>query len=279
MKRVTVSCIVCLVFFLSCQKSEAINLKRVWATPSDFKTPESVLYDESNSVLYVSNVNGDPSAKDGNGFISRLSPTGKIITIEWVAGLNGPKGMGILNGFLYVADIDRIAKIDIKRAVIARFYDISGARFLNDLAVDKEDGSVFVSDTMGHAIYVLRGDTVSVFFKSDILDQPNGLFCSDNRLLVGTNGKIIGIDLAARSAAVFLDNTGSIDGLAAYENDSYIISDWAGKVQLVSKTQRTVLSDTTAKKINAADLCVIPQKKLLIIPTFNDNRVMAYEIK
>jgi hypothetical protein len=277
MKKLTAAGLACIVFTLYCQNSEVIHLKQVWATPPAFKTPESVLYDESNSVLYVSNINGDPSAKDGNGFISRLSLEGRILTPEWIGGLDAPKGMGMLNGFLYVADIDRLVKIDIRQAVIVQAYTITGARFLNDVAVCK-DGGVYVSDTMDHTIYVLRDDSVTVFFKADTLDQPNGLFCDNNRLLVGTNGKIISIDLGTRSAAVLLDNTGIIDGLAAYTDHSYIISDWAGKVRLVNKNQRIILSDTTAKKINAADICVIPQKKLLLIPTFNDNRVTAYEL-
>jgi hypothetical protein len=31
--------------------------------------------------------------------------------------------------------------------------------------------------------------------------------------------------------------------------------------------------------VNAADIEYIPSLKLLLVPTFNDNRVMAYEVK
>ena len=40
-----------------------------------------------------------------------------------------------------------------------------------------------------------------------------------------------------------------------------------------------VLIDTTSSKINSADLEYIKTKKLLLIPTFFDNRVVAYEVK
>src|SRR5688572_4434899 len=39
-----------------------------------FATPESVLYDAESDVYLVSNVNGGPTAADGNGFISRVDP-------------------------------------------------------------------------------------------------------------------------------------------------------------------------------------------------------------
>src|SRR5215213_6618035 len=42
------------------------------ATITGFKTPESVRYDADLDTYFVSNINGNPSQKDGNGFISRI---------------------------------------------------------------------------------------------------------------------------------------------------------------------------------------------------------------
>src|SRR5829696_2074744 len=36
------------------------------------KTPESVRYDADLDAYFVSNINGNPSQKDGNGFIARV---------------------------------------------------------------------------------------------------------------------------------------------------------------------------------------------------------------
>ena len=59
----------------------------------------------------------------------------------------------------------------------------------------------------------------------------------------------------------------------------FIISDWKGKTELIGKGKApVVLVDTTAEKVNAADLEYIPERRLLIIPTFFDNRVVAYTI-
>src|SRR5665213_477048 len=85
-----------------------------------FQTPESVLYDDGADRYLVSNINGDPGKADNNGYISDVSPDGKITTEKWIAGgankvtLNAPKGTGIANGVLYVADIDNVRMFDMK---------------------------------------------------------------------------------------------------------------------------------------------------------------------
>src|SRR5262245_10177215 len=51
-----------------------------------FQTPESVLYDADNDVYLVSNINGKPLDADDNGFISKVSPDGKITELKWIDG-------------------------------------------------------------------------------------------------------------------------------------------------------------------------------------------------
>ena len=58
---------------------------------SGFNNPESIVKDDANNVIYVSNVNGNPTDKDNNGYISKVSLDGKILTQKWIEGLNGPK--------------------------------------------------------------------------------------------------------------------------------------------------------------------------------------------
>src|SRR5205823_1591551 len=64
--------------------------------------PESVLHDAQADVYLVSNINGSPFAKDDNGFISRLSPSGEVMELKWIDGsrrdveLNAPKGLALL---------------------------------------------------------------------------------------------------------------------------------------------------------------------------------------
>src|ERR1700719_5133530 len=80
-------------------------------TLTGFLAPESVLWDQDQDVYFVSNVNGDATAADDNGFISRINPDTLQIDLKWIDAakpdilLNAPKGLGILGDNLYVADL------------------------------------------------------------------------------------------------------------------------------------------------------------------------------
>ncbi len=254
------------------------KLTKKWQTTSDFRTPESVCFDQQRNIFYVSNVAGGPSDKDNNGFISTLSIDGKILKLDWCKGLNAPKGMGIAGNYLYVTDIDAIVKIDIAQQKIIKRIVIKGAKFLNDVTVDK-DGTVYFSDMNDNAIYRLRGSEPELFIKSERLNQPNGLFIEGNNLLAGLRDRIVIINLKSKEITDFILNTGGIDGIVADGKGNYIISDWLGNVHLVSpKNSKEKLLDTTSEKINAADIEFIPSQRMLVIPTFGDNRVMAYQL-
>jgi len=76
------------------QQAEHTKANKLWETPNDLKNPESVAFAPKQNVLFVSNVNGKPTLKDQNGFISKVSPSnGSIIELNWVTGLNAPKGI------------------------------------------------------------------------------------------------------------------------------------------------------------------------------------------
>ena len=48
------------------------KLVKKWETAPVFKVPESVCYAGGN-LLYVANINGKPTDKDGNGYISMIT--------------------------------------------------------------------------------------------------------------------------------------------------------------------------------------------------------------
>ena len=127
-------------------------------------------------MLYVSNVNGPPLDKDGNGFISKLSPEGEIEELEWITGLNAPKGMIMDGDKLYVTDIDRLVEIDPETGKIVGTYPAEGAIFLNDPAVGP-DSTVYVSDIAGRKIFARApgADTLEIWFAPDDLMHIIGL--------------------------------------------------------------------------------------------------------
>src|SRR5579859_2133514 len=98
-----------------------------------FSAPESVLYDADADRYIVSSIVGKPSDKDDNGFISLLSPDGTVTTLKWIEGgknkvtLNGPKGLAIAGGLLYVSDIDVVRKFDLKTGAPKGAIAIPGA--------------------------------------------------------------------------------------------------------------------------------------------------------
>ena len=73
-----------------------------------FLTPESVLHDPAQDIYFVSNINGSPTAKDNNGFISRVRPDGAVENLKFIEGghggvtLNAPKGLAIRGDTLWV---------------------------------------------------------------------------------------------------------------------------------------------------------------------------------
>src|SRR5690606_14795774 len=165
----------------------AADLELVWqATGLD--APESAVFDADAGVFYVSNVNGDPGAADGNGYITKLSQQGEIEEKEWVTGLNAPKGLALHDGTLYVSDIDELVVIDTASGEIAARHQAEGATFLNDVTAH-EDGRVFVSDMMQNQIWVLDGDQFELWLQDVELENPNGLLAEPDRLVVGAWGK------------------------------------------------------------------------------------------
>ena len=83
--------------------------------------PECMLPDPERDVVYVSNIEtstGEYWADDGSGFVSVMTPKGKIKERRWTdtsqeTVLNAPKGMCILKGYLYFSDNGHLRRCKI----------------------------------------------------------------------------------------------------------------------------------------------------------------------
>lgn len=255
-----------------------VTLQLKWETDTLLTTCESVLYDEAQDVLYVSNINGDAGGKDGNGFISKVSTDGKVTEQHWAKGLDAPKGMGLSNGKLYVADIDKVIEIDTQSGKITHTYAVEGAAFLNDITVDNS-GKVYISDSRGGSIYILENGTVSAWITG--LDGPNGLFADGDKMMMGLfSGKSFNsIDVASKQVTLLTDSIENADGVEAIGNGAYLVSSWNGMVHYIDAGgNETLVLDTRADSVSAADIEYISSKNLLLVPTFFKNKVMAYEV-
>ena len=265
-----------LILFFGINFLNAQRLEKVWQTTADLKTPESVLYDQEKDVIYVANINGDPSAKDGNGFISVLKSDGSVKTLEWVKDLNAPKGLAIFKGKLYVADIDQLVEIDIEKGAVTAKYDALGAVFLNDVTACM-NGMIFVSDTRTAKIHVLNEGKFTVWMEGEPLQNPNGLMAEKGKLLVGDNN-IYEVDIQTKKTTLLIKDAGGVDGLEKNNQGDFVFSNWPGRIFIHKNGETTKLLDTTAQELKTADIDYDLKNDLVLVPTFFDNKIVAYKI-
>ncbi len=253
-----------------------------------FDTPESVLFDETRSVFYVSNVGGEPSKKDGNGFISRISPEGEIVERDWVTGLDGPAGLVISGDTLFVSDIDRLVAIDIAAGTISGTWPAEGAIFLNDTAVDAE-GRVYVSDMITNRIHVLADGELSVFAEGDMLKHPNGLAVSEDALVVAawgsglrddftteSGGNLLSVDLESRVVSDLGSGApiGNLDGLEPDGAGNWLVTDWiAGALYRIAPDGSFELLRDLPQ--GSADLEYVEATGTVVIPLMKDGEIIA----
>lgn len=254
------------------------QLVKKWETDSVFKVPESVLYDAANKVLYVANIDGtDPWGKDGKGSIGKLDADGRNINVEWVKGLNAPKGMGLHEGKLYVADLENLIVIDVAAGRIEKTIPVEGAQGLNDVSVDK-DGVIYISDSKAKRLYRVTNGKSEMLL--DNLKGPNGVLKRDDDLYLLDAGALYRVE-ADRSMKMIADGMeGGTDGVENVTGNDFIVSCWAGVIYYVnSDGSKEKLLDTREQKRNTADIGFDAKNKIIYVPSFWRNSVVAYEVK
>jgi outer membrane protein assembly factor BamB len=284
MKKSTITFLTFSTFLISAAASAQSafigpKLEKIWTSSEGLTVPESSCYNSADKTVYVSNIVGMHNIKDGIGYISKLDDKGQFIVKEWVKGLNAPKGIACSKKKLYVTDIDRLVEINLKNGKIEKTYQNRKSKSLNDVTV-ASNGQIYVSDSGGNCIFMMGKDSLEVFLESDQLSAMNGILSIENLLYLGSKGNFISIDRTTKAIKVLAENAGYLDGIVMVSNNKFITSDFRGKVQFIEpgKPIETLLN-TTELKINAADLGYIPSQNLLLVPTFNDNKVGAYKVK
>lgn len=275
------------------------TLTPVWNLTTGFASPESAFYDAGSNAVFVSSINGQILEKDGNGYISRLSPDGKVVAEKWATGVHAPKGLRSARGVLYAADIDTVVGFDIKSGKEVSRVKIDGAVFLNDLAT-APDGTIYVSDSTALKIFEVRGGKASVFVEgAEVVEQPNGLLVDGSRLILGTigpapapggqraggagrgpapSGHLYAFDRTSkRRTLVTSEPVGGIDGIELDGSGGLLVTDVLGQRLLRVSTAGgvKVLAKFTA---GGADFGYIGARRLAIVPFLFSNSVAAYDL-
>jgi sugar lactone lactonase YvrE len=257
-----------------------------------FQTPESILYVPDEDIYLVSNINGGPTDADDNGFISRVSPEGKVLELKWIDGtkkevtLDAPKGMAIAGDVLYVSDIKWVRAFDKKTGKQLGKVGVGGATFLNDLSSAPDGKSVWLSDsgikfgaqgpeqTKSDGIFQVSNMKAKLVAKATELNGPNGVladesgtwvvsYLSNELYYIGSDGKKDKIQaLPAKS----------LDGIAQAADGSVLISSWDSKAVLQG-TPAGEFVEVVSGVESPADIGYDSKRNRVLIPLFMKNRL------
>lgn len=251
------------------------TLTKAWETDTVMTTAESTLYDRDSELIYVSNIDGDASEKDGEGFISTVRPDGTVSQLKWVSGLNAPKGMALMDGKLYVTDIDELVEITIADSSITNRYAVPGAAFLNDAATDGQ--KVYFSDSKTGNVHVLDNGNVNPVAEG--MEGINGLAFNEAGQMFILDGKgLRKYAMDDKSIEPVNEVVTGGDGLVIIDDSTYIASRWQGEIYLIRNGKEHLLLDTKAENSNTADIDYIEEQDLVLVPTFMKNKVVAYKL-
>jgi len=286
----------------------ASGLKLIWTVATGLQAPESAYYHEPSNSIFVSSINGQVLEKDGNGYITRIAPSGRVFAEKWATGLNAPKGIRSIGNTIWVADIDEVVGFDVAGTEAGRFVarvKVEGSQFLNDLATSA-DGTIYVSDSNQSRIYMVKDGRSSIFVEGvEVVEQPNGLLVDGDRLILGTigpapagagrgrggasgGGKLIAFDLKTKARTLITtEPVGGVDGIEKWEDGSLLVTDVLGN-RLLSVTRNgqvlTLMTFTQA----GADFGYIPQtvtfptalsyQPVIVVPFLFGNSVSAFRL-
>ena len=270
-------------------KAEAI------ATVEGLQHPESAVYDSALDAWFVSNINGDPMARDGNGFISRLRGDGSMDSLKFIASgangvtLNGPKGLAIVGDTLWVADIDAVRAFNTRTGAPVATVDLRGkAKFLNDAAVGPD--GVYFTDSgfgpdgkggMGHPgpdriFRIGPNHAATIAMEGDSLDAPNGITwdASGKRFIVvpmaGTT--IMAWTPGQKHTRPLARGPGQFDGVELVGGSRLLVSSWADSSLLVMQGDK-LTPVMPGLPGGPADFGIDARRGRLAIPFLMQNRV------
>jgi sugar lactone lactonase YvrE len=267
----------------------------VYLAKVGFNKPKSVLHDPQADVYLVSNMNGRALDDDGNGFISRVDPEGKLLKLKWIDGedpgvkLSAPKGMAISGDSLYVADVDGIRVFDRQSGKPKRSIKVRGATFLSDLAAGPR-GEVYVSDTGFEpwaagfrpsgtdAVYRIEGAKAVPLIKSSRLGFPTGLQVDQGGVWVVTrSGELFLAPAAGGKQMSQKLPRATLDGIVKTNDGELLISSWDGKC--IFRRKKDGSFDQIGDRVSSpADIGYDSKRNRVLIPLLTKHMLVIHPL-
>ena len=262
--------------------------------------PAAVIHDEASDAYLVSNVDGRPTAVDGNGFISKLSPDGKKILRRWIEGgknnviLNAPKGMALRGNELWVTDIDTVRIFHRVAGAPLGEIQVPGTKYLTDAALGP-DGCILVSDVglkarddgsgfeesgsdSVYAIYKDRQSTNIVLVAKNYVAGPSALLPTDKKLwAVSRGGELFSIDLQGKREDIQKLPAGDLGGLVPL-GDELLVSSRAANA-IYRGTLRGNWWVAIGDLKSPGNLTYDRKRGRVIVPLSSEDEVRVYDLE
>jgi DNA-binding beta-propeller fold protein YncE len=249
------------------------------------ESPNSFVSDPSGKAYFISNINGEPDARDNNGFITKLNAEGKITDLKFIQGgvadvlLHAPKGMALVGAILYIADLDQLKGFDKtsgKLVVTVSFPSAHTGLSLTDVAA-ASGGLLYVSDQAANSIYRINPSAnhrVDLLVHDDRLAGPAGIAIhpTTNHLITVSweKGKIL--DITPDGQLTELESNGFFTG--RFQNLSGVDFDQWGNMYVSDITKGKIWRMTRDHRFQViaeylpapADIGIDRVNNLILVP-------------
>ena len=261
------------------------------------KTPESILYVPDEDVYLVSNVNGEATKADGNGFISKVAPDGKVIELKWIDGekpgvnLDAPKGMAIVGDLLYVSDIKWVRLFDRKTGKPRGKVGVGGATFLNDVAPDASGKGVWLTDsgmrygangaepTNSDGVFLVSNMQAKAVMKDKGMGWPNGILPDENGAWVISHksNELYYITKDGKKEKAQNLPKGSLDGIIRANDGSVLVSSWEAKAIYQGKPGQE-FKEVLSGIESPADIGYDSKRHRVLVPLFMKDELQFHTL-
>ncbi len=266
-----------------------------------FDFPESVKYDAQQDVIFVTNIVGYGSVKDGLGYITRVQAgdlrKGEVFIQSGANGvrLDAPKGMAIQGDTLWVADIHTVRGFNRYTGSPVGTIDVHpyDVVMLNDIALGP-DGALYTTDTgivmsrvgvayhnTGKILRIGPGHQVTTFSDAKDLNHPNGIVwdSASNAWAIVTfhpsSSELYNLDMQGHKNTL-ITGLGRFDGVESLQDGRFVLTSWSDSSVHMVRNGRTwrIVNDLW----QGADLGVDTKRNRILVPAVLHGRVDVWQL-